>query len=495
MALTKPKLSQNIDTDISVFSDPILVLHQGSNSANLDVGFLMNRSNGLTSNAAVIWQESSKSFVHILTNSSGVADSNLAVQSYANVSVGNVLLINNAGIYVDGTLGSAGQVLASDGSKTYWAPPGGFTGGTVSGQTVFQSNLVISSTTSSTSNVTGALVVLGGVGVVGNVYANVFYIEDGIRWAGNGDVFASGSSEIGFSNIAATGQPTVTANALNSTLNVSASGGLRVLLDPSSATLHITATIDTTDYGFVNNVVTETANLGVVTDSPIIANIAEYGNVAAFIVGTINGATIWGNSIPGSRLISGTDINVGNITATSSITVVGVTADDILVGNITVTGTTTTGSLIPAANITYDLGTESLRWRDLYLNGSTIYLGAANISTDGSNLTMHNPQGARFTISGNSTQTSLSAGIITANVLTVNGNITAGNITANGNVAVTDKLTAGAVNNTGQFYYNSRTITANVTIGATENAMSVGPITIADGVEVVINDGGEWSIV
>ena len=61
MALTKPKLSQNIDTDVSVFSDPILVLHQGSTSANLDVGFLMNRSNGLTSNAAVIWQESSKS--------------------------------------------------------------------------------------------------------------------------------------------------------------------------------------------------------------------------------------------------------------------------------------------------------------------------------------------------------------------------------------------------------------------------------------------------
>jgi hypothetical protein len=76
MALTKPKLSQNIDTDVSVFSDPILVLHQGSTSANLDVGFLMNRSNGLTSNAAVIWQESSKSFVHILTTDSGAPDAN-----------------------------------------------------------------------------------------------------------------------------------------------------------------------------------------------------------------------------------------------------------------------------------------------------------------------------------------------------------------------------------------------------------------------------------
>jgi len=170
MALTKPKLSQNIDTDISVFSDPILVLHQGSTLANVDVGFLMNRSNGLTSNAAVIWQESSKSFVHILTNSSGVADSNLAVQSYANVSVGNVLLINDAGIYVNGTLGTNGQVLASDGSKTYWAAPGGFTGGIVPNPSVFESNLVISSGTVSTSATTGALVVIGGVGIGDSLY-------------------------------------------------------------------------------------------------------------------------------------------------------------------------------------------------------------------------------------------------------------------------------------------------------------------------------------
>ena len=206
MALTKPKLSQNIDTDISVFNDPILVLHQGSTTPDIDVGFLMNRSNGLTANAAVIWQESSRSFVHILTNSSGVADSNLAVQSYANVSVGNVLLINGSGIYVDGTLGDAGQVLASDGSKTFWAAPGGFTGGTVPNPTVFQSNLVISNTTSSVSSVTGALVVRGGAGIAGNVYANALRTTTGIYWAGNGNPIAgitytaSASSPAGPSN-------------------------------------------------------------------------------------------------------------------------------------------------------------------------------------------------------------------------------------------------------------------------------------------------------
>ena len=207
MALTKPKLSQNIDTDSAVFNDPVLVLHQGATLANADVGFLFNRANGLVSNAAVIWQESTKSFVHILTPSSGQPNANLTVSTYANVAVGNVLLIANAGIYVNGTLGSAGQVLASDGSKTYWAPPGGFTGGTVAGQTTFQSNLVVSNTTASTSNVTGALVVLGGIGVAGNVFANVLYTASGIRWAGNGNVFASGSGS-GVTYTANTAPPT-----------------------------------------------------------------------------------------------------------------------------------------------------------------------------------------------------------------------------------------------------------------------------------------------
>lgn len=211
MPITKPRLSTNINTDVGTFTDPILVLHQGSTQADVDVGFLMNRSNGLTSNAAVIWQESSKSFVHILTNSSGAADANLTVQSYANVSVGNVLLINNAGIYVNGTLGTSGQVLASDGTKTFWAPPGGFTGGAVPNQTTFASNLVVSNTTQSTSNVTGALVVAGGIGVAGNIYSGAnIVITNGIFWGANGLAYSSASSVNPFtadSSLGTTGEP------------------------------------------------------------------------------------------------------------------------------------------------------------------------------------------------------------------------------------------------------------------------------------------------
>jgi hypothetical protein len=63
-----------------------------------------------------------------------------------------------------------------------------------------------------------------------------------------------------------------------------------------------------------------------------------------------------------------------------------------------------------------------------------------------------------------------------------------GNVTAN-------VITAARVNLTQPFYYNSRTVTANVTIGATENAMSAGPITIAAGVVVTVESGGDWTVV
>ena len=187
MALTKPKLSNNIDTDVSIFSDPIVVLKQGSMSADTDVGFLFNRANGLVSNVALIWQESTKSLVHILTNSSGQPNANLAVTGYANVTVGNILTIAGAGIYVNGSLGGPGDVLVSTGSGISWAPPGAFQGGNVTGTTQF------SNTVQSTSTTTGAVTVTGGVGVAGNVYANAVYTVTGLRWAANGAAFSGGN--------------------------------------------------------------------------------------------------------------------------------------------------------------------------------------------------------------------------------------------------------------------------------------------------------------
>lgn len=49
------------------------------------------------------------------------------------------------------------------------------------------------------------------------------------------------------------------------------------------------------------------------------------------------------------------------------------------------------GNIVPSQNNTFDLGTSSQRWRDLYLSGNTLIIGGATISATGSNLVL--PQG------------------------------------------------------------------------------------------------------
>ena len=42
----------------------------------------------------------------------------------------------------------------------------------------------------------------------------------------------------------------------------------------------------------------------------------------------------------------------------------------------------TTGNIIPAADVTYDIGSSDRRWRDIWLSNSTIYLGEQQLSSD-----------------------------------------------------------------------------------------------------------------
>ena len=68
----------------------------------------------------------------------------------------------------------------------------------------------------------------------------------------------------------------------------------------------------------------------------------------------------------------------GDVTLNSDVTLGDATGDD-----ITVTGRIAS-HLVPKTNNTYDLGTSSLRWRTAYLAASTLDLGGATISSDGS---------------------------------------------------------------------------------------------------------------
>lgn len=45
-------------------------------------------------------------------------------------------------------------------------------------------------------------------------------------------------------------------------------------------------------------------------------------------------------------------------------------------------------NIIPSADVTYDLGSNSYKWRDLYLSGSSIYLGDQTITSDSRSISL-----------------------------------------------------------------------------------------------------------
>ncbi len=246
MALTKPKLSQNIDTDISVFTDPILVLHQGSTLANVDTGFLFNRANGLVNNVAIYWSESTKSFITAFTDSTGAPDANVNVVSYANLRA-NVTTVES------------------------------------------------------------------------------IYTTSGVYWSANGQAWSSGGGA--FSRVAVTGGNTIQANAEGlSTITLVGGTGISIVADATTDTLTFT-TVSTAesiwvtdhDSGLVTEAVVLSEDNGLVSDGVV----DEYDLGTITITGVVTGDTIAVNSMPGDRLITGTDISVGNITAAGDLTFTG----------------------------------------------------------------------------------------------------------------------------------------------------------------------------
>jgi len=187
MALTRPKIGQ-FTTEITSLTDPITVLNGGSTSANVDVGFLMNRANGLVSNVALYWNESGNTFVTAFTSNTGVTNSNIAVTAYANITTGSVLpganVTHDLGsstqrwkdLYLSGTtIYLGGATISSPNANTLiFTNPAGASfsvTGTTAGQASSQfGNLSAGSGVASTSATTGALQVTGGAGITGNLY-------------------------------------------------------------------------------------------------------------------------------------------------------------------------------------------------------------------------------------------------------------------------------------------------------------------------------------
>jgi len=173
---------------------------------------------------------------------------------------------------------------------------------------------------------------------------------------------------------AGTAIPTFTVDAqgrLTAAGTVALSTALPVTADSGTQTAATELLTDTLNFDGTANQITTAIASSTTTDT---ITIGMPDDVTIDGILTVDGAsTLTGNVSAGGTL----DVT-GATTLNGAVTLGNATADDIVVtGRIA-------SHVVPKTNDTYDLGTSSLRYRELFLSGSTINLGGATISSDGS---------------------------------------------------------------------------------------------------------------
>lgn len=283
-------------------------------TTNIEDGTYVGKAWRLTTGSPIVLGTTSLTFVDTAASIGGVAGSNRNIQYN---SLGTQAGASDFNYYSE-----TGNVIA--------------TGNVILGNSTV-SNVVINSTTESVSSTTGALVVKGGAGIVGNLYVT-------------GNIIASNLLSVA-----------------SHTINVQ---------DPL---LYLTANAAypyVYDIGFFSQFVGGASNVyqhtGLVRDYTS-AQWKLFSNVASEPGATIN----WADAG-----IAYDALRIGSLTVESNVLPNS--------GNLRVQG-----HIVPDANITYNLGSSSLRWKDLWLSGNTVYLGPESMSV--------NPSGEWAFTSGNHT--------------------------------------------------------------------------------------------
>ena len=169
--------------------------------------------------------------------------------------------------------------------------------------------------------------------------------------------------------------------------------------------------------------------------------LAGNANIATDLVvsGNANIVTnLAGNTANFSGNISALNANLGNLATANYINV----SANLKTSNLDVTGSVTS-NLIPNVSNTYTLGNATNMWKDLYLSGTSIYIGTQNITANATAINVSNDFGA-------------------------NNIFVTTDITANSNIYA----------NTGYIYANYANIQTNLYVGT--NANIVNTLTAAN---------------
>jgi len=131
------------------------------------------------------------------------------------------------------------------------------------------------------------------------------------------------------------------------------------------------------------------------------------------------------------------------------------------------------GNILPTANVTYNLGSTTQRWKDLWLAGSTLTLGNIVIkNSSGNTISFYGPDGVTpATLDANAeiVADSISSGTSNVSIPTANGNV---RTVAGGNVTLT-------VTSTGANVTGTLNVTGNANVGNLGATNLVGTLTTA----------------
>jgi len=508
-------------------------------------GSLANGELAYTANGDVLYVGSNGSIVAIGgARNPGVLTANQALVANSTSWMDSVKAANlvTQKVYANGEFGTAGYVLAScgTGSNAYWVSTGtlatspggtntqvqfndsgvlaasaGFTfnkdsntlnvsntvtvGANVSLSTSALSignstvNTAVNSSSVTTGTITATTAALTNAAIT-KVYANGAHGTDGQLLYSNstgglywGNVSSTVNDLDDLSDVAvatpSAGQILVS-NSTGVFRNVSLSGDVTINADGVVSIAADAITLGTDTSG--NYVATITAGNG------LSGNATTEGSTPTIAVVAGNGIA---SNATGVHVVAGTGVT-SNATGVHIGQAVG-TTDNVTFNDVTINGNTILGSassdvvsftghvntaIVPSANVTYDLGTTALRWKDLYLAGSTIYLGAASITESGGTISTGNTSAADFSVTGNTTLGSNTSDVVSFNAV-VNSNIMpAANATYSfGNNTVRwFELHAANVHSEYGYFDKDVSISGNLSITGTLTTVNANNLTVTD---------------
>ena len=148
-----------------------------------------------------------------------------------------------------------------------------------------------------------------------------------------------------------------------------------------------------------------------------------------------------------------------------------------IAGGLKVTGSITSSHIVPAISDTFDLGSPTLKFRDLYLSGSTLYLGSLAIRDNGGSLSIgpsgsaigtNSPVSGAFTGSfqGNGSQlTNISNSALPGGIISSSTQLPAGTVSSSaqypGWVTASSQIDYNSITNKLSGVYSSSTQIAN----------------------------------